>query len=108
MNNYKNKTLLASKGITLLVDPYLVARIFNSKLRSIIGIKFIDNNTVVHIISSKINNKSVTLYGNHRKGITSLLSSQRGLLDFILATVFLATVLIIYNYLPIILVIVEA
>ena len=58
----KNKTLLASKGITLLVTYYLVARILNSKLRSVIGIKFIDNNTVVHIISSKINNNMVTFY----------------------------------------------
>ena len=48
-------------GITLLVDPYLVARIIILSVLVVTSIKFIDNNTVVHIISSKINNKSVTL-----------------------------------------------
>ena len=52
-------------GITLLVDPYLVARIIALSVLVVTGIKFIDNNTVVHIISSKNNNRSVTLYGNN-------------------------------------------
>ena len=73
-------------GITLLVDPYLVARIIILSVLVVTSIKFIDNNTVVHIISSKINNKSVTLLVIIRIGITSLLSSNMVFLGLILGT----------------------
>ena len=52
-------------GITLLVDPYLVARTIILSILVVTGIKFIDNNTIVRLIVLPKGNKSVTLYGNN-------------------------------------------
>ena len=69
-------------GITLLVTCYSEARIIILSTLVVIGIKFIDNNTVVHTISSKINNKSVTfIVVPKQQGITSPLVAK-GLLVF--------------------------
>ena len=65
-------------GITLLVDPYLVARIIIDFTLVVIGIKFIDNNTVVHIISSKNMMIWLLLLVIIRIGTNITLISQRG------------------------------
>ena len=63
-------------GITLLVNPYLVARTIALSVLVVIGIKFIDNNTVVHIINNKLNNESVTLLVTIRIGTNITFSSN--------------------------------
>ena len=69
-----------------MVTYYSVARTIIDFILLVTSIKFIDNNTVVHTISSKINNESVTLLVTIRIGTNSTFSSNMVFLGLILGT----------------------